>query len=322
MKRRDVIILLAAVLATPCAARAQPPPRRARLGYVWVGARGSEHSTLDGLRQGLTELGYVEGRHFVIEDRYADSQAERIPLIVTELLRSGVDLLLAPGNVVVRAAMQETAAIPIIATAPDLLASSFVASLPHPGGNVTGISLTAGAAIAEKWLELAKEMVPDLRAIAMLGNSGIAYADSARKAAAALKTELLYFGARNDEELNRALAAIESAQVGALILESDPWLVSKRAQIIGFAARRRLPAIYGNQDYMPDGGLLAYATNIREVWRRLATYVDKILNGSRPNDLPVEQATRFELIINLKTATALGLEIPGSLLARADEVIE
>jgi putative tryptophan/tyrosine transport system substrate-binding protein len=137
-----------------------------------------------------------------------------------------------------------------------------------------------------------------------------------------LKTELLYFGARNDEELNRALAAIESAQVGALILESDPWLVSKRAQIIGFAARRRLPAIYGNQDYMPDGGLLAYATNIREVWRRLATYVDKILNGSRPNDLPVEQATRFELIINLKTATALGLEIPGSLLARADEVIE
>lgn len=322
MRRRDVITLLAAVLATPCVARAQPPPRRARLGYVWVGAEGSEHSTLDGLRQGLTELGYVEGRHFVIEDRYADSQAERIPLIVTELLRSGVDLLLAPGNVIVRAAMQETTAVPIIATAPDLLASSFVASLPHPGGNVTGISLTAGAAIAEKWLELAKEIVPHLTAIAMLGNSGIAYADSARRAAAALKIELLYFGARNDEELNRALAAIETTQVGALILESDPWLVSKRGQIIGFAARRRLPAIYGNQDYMPDGGLLAYATNIREVWRRLATYVDKILNGARPNDLPVEQATRFELIINLKTAKALGIEMPGSLLARADEVIE
>lgn len=322
MRRRDVITLLAAVLATPCVARAQPPPRRARLGYVWVGAEGSEHSTLDGLRQGLTELGYVEGRHFVIEDRYADSQAERIPLIVTELLRSGVDLLLAPGNVIVRAAMQETTAVPIIATAPDLLASSFVASLPHPGGNVTGISLTAGAAIAEKWLELAKEIVPHLTAIAMLGNSGIAYADSARRAAAALKIELLYFGARNDEELNRALAAIETTQVGALILESDPWLVSKRGQIIGFAARRRLPAIYGNQDYMPDGGLLAYATNIREVWRRLATYVDKILNGARPNDLPVEQATRFELIINLKSAKALGLAVPDSLLARADAVIE
>jgi len=322
MKRRDVITLLAAVLATPYAARAQPPLRQARLGYVWIGARGSEHSTLDGLRQGLAELGYVEGRHFFVDDRYADSQAERIPLIVTELLRSGVDLLLAPGNVIVRAAMQETTTVPIIATAPDLLASSFVASLPHPGGNVTGISLTAGAAIAEKWLELAKELVPHLKAIAMLGNSGLAYADSARKAAAALKTELLYFGARNDEELNRALAAIEAAQVGALILESDPWLVSKRAQIIGFAARRQLPAIFGNQDYMPDGGLLAYATNIREVWRRLATYVDKVLNGARPNDLPVEQATRFELIVNLKTAKALDLEIPGSLLARADEVIE
>src|SRR5262249_43120162 len=145
------------------------------------------------------------------------SQAERISLIVAELLRSGVDLLLAPGNVIVRAAMQETTAVPIIATAPDLLASSFVASLPHPGGNVTGISLTAGAAIAEKWLELAKEIVPNLTAIAYLGNSGIAYADTARKAAAALKIELLYFGARNEEELNRALAAIETAQVGALI---------------------------------------------------------------------------------------------------------
>jgi putative tryptophan/tyrosine transport system substrate-binding protein len=322
VNRRDVITLLAVVLATPCALRAQPPPRRARLGYVWIGAEGSEHSTLDGLRQGLTELGYAEGRHFVIEDRYADSRAERVPLIVTELVRSGVDLLLAPGNVVVRAAMQETVAVPIIATAPDLLASSFVASLPHPGGNVTGISLTAGAAIAEKWLELAKEIVPNLTAVAMLGNSGIAYADSAHRAAAALKTELLYFGARNDEELDRALVAIEAAQVGALILESDPWLVSKRAEIIGFAARSRLPAIYGNPDYMPDGGLLAYATNIREVWRRLATYVDKILNGARPNDLPVEQATRFELIINLKTAKALGLEIPGTLLARSDEVIE
>ncbi|HEV2547965.1 MAG TPA: ABC transporter substrate-binding protein [Stellaceae bacterium] len=322
MRRRDVITLLAAVLATPCAARAQPPPRRARLGYVWIGAAGSEHSTLDGLRQGLAELSYVEGRHFVIEDRYADSQPERIPVIVTDLLRSGVDLFLAPGNVVVQAAMQQTAAVPIVATAPDLFASGFVASLAHPGGNVTGISLAAGAAIAEKWLELAKEIVPHLTAIAWLGNSGIAYADSARRAASTLKTELLYFGARNDEELNRALAAIEMAQVGALILESDPWLVSKRAEIIGFAARRRLPAIYGNPDYMPSGGLLAYATNIREAWRRLATYVDKILNGARPNDLPVEQATRFELIINLKTAKALDLEIPGSLLARADEVIE
>jgi len=320
MRRREFALGFGAAVATPMLADRRAKP--ARLGYIWIGAKGSEHSTLDGLRRGLRELDCTEGVDFVIVDRYADSEGNRLAGLVAELVRLNVDLILSPGNQVTRAAMQGTSTIPILATAPDLVASGFVASLAHPGGNVTGISLTAGAALAQKWLELVKEIRPNVTEVAVLSNSGSTYVERLREAASALGMRMRDFVAGDADEIDRALLAIASAKPGALIVESDPMLVSNRGKIVAFAARNRLPTVYGNPDYMPDGGLIAYATSIREVWRRLATYVHRVLNGARPSDLPVEQPTRFELIINLKTAKTLDLTIPPSLLTRADEVIE
>jgi putative ABC transport system substrate-binding protein len=324
--RRELIALLAGAVATwPRGAGAQQPRKPARLGYIWIGSKGSEHSTLDGIRQGLGELGYAEGRDFMLEDRYADSQPERLPAIVAELLRLKVDLFLSPGNPVTRAVMQGTSTIPIIATTPDLLASGFVASLARPGGNVTGISLTAGATLSEKWLEILKETFPNVTKVAVLSNltlASSAYLDQIRMAASVLGVQPQFFAAQDPVELDRALAAMTAMMPDGLVVESDATLVSNRAKIIAFAAQYRLPAVYGNLDYIPDGGLMAYYTSIVDAWRRLASYVDKVLKGVKPSDLPVQQATRFELLINLKTAQALGLTIPPMILIRADNVIE
>jgi putative ABC transport system substrate-binding protein len=325
LRRREFITLLGGAAAWPLTARAQTPPKPARLGYIWIGSKGSEHSTLDGIRQGLHELGYAEGRDFILEDRYADSQPERLPAIVAELLRLKVDIFLSPGNPVTRAAMQATSTIPIIATTPDLLESGFVASLARPGGNVTGISLTAGATLSEKWLELLKETFPNVTKVAVLSNltsASSAYLDRMRTVASVLGVQPQYFAAQNPAELDRALAEITVMMPDGLVVESDATLVSNRTKIIAFAAQHRLPTVYGNLDYIPDGGLMAYYTSIVDAWRRLASYVDKVLQGIKPSDLPVQQATKFELLINLKTAQALGLTIPPMILIRADEVIE
>jgi putative ABC transport system substrate-binding protein len=232
---------------------------------------------------------------------------------------------LSPGNAVTRAATEATSSIPIIARTPDLLASGFVSSLARPGGNVTGISLTAGAELSEKWLELIKEAFPKVASVAVLTNlhsASAAYLDRIRAAASALGVQPTHFQARDQEELERALVAIAAMRPDGLVVESDPGLVSNRSKIIAFAASHRLPTVYGNLDYVPDGGLMGYFTSIVDTWRRLATYVDKVLKGAKPADLPVEQPTKFELVINLKTAKALGLTVPPPLLARADQVIE
>jgi putative ABC transport system substrate-binding protein len=325
LRRREFITLLGGAAAWPLTARAQTPPKPARLGYIWIGSKGSEHSTLDGIRQGLHELGYAEGRDFILEDRYADSQPERLPAIVAELLRLKVDIFLSPGNPVTRAAMQATSTIPIIATTPDLLESGFVASLARPGGNVTGISLTAGATLSEKWLELLKETFPNVTKVAVLSNltsASSAYLDRMRMVASVLGVQPQYFAAQDPAELDRALAEITVMMPDGLVVESDATLVSNRTKIIAFAAQHRLPTVYGNLDYIPDGGLMAYYTSIVDAWRRLASYVDKVLKGIKPSDLPVQQATKFELLVNLKTAQALGLTIPPMILIRADKVIE
>jgi putative tryptophan/tyrosine transport system substrate-binding protein len=325
VRRREFIGFVGGAAAWSVAAHAQLRERPARLGYVWIGARGSERSTLDGVRQGLRELGYVEGREFTFEERYADSHPDRVPELLAELLQLRVDLILSPGNVITRAAKQATSTVPILATAPDLLASGFIESLSRPGGNITGISLTAGAALSEKWLELMKEAFPRVTSIAVLTNlhlASSAYSDRIRVAAAALGVQPKHFQAQDAEELDRALASIASMRADGLVVESDPGLISNRAKIIEFAALHRLPTVYGNLDYIPDGGLMAYFTSIVDTWRRLAVYVDKILKGATAADLPVEQASKFELQINLKTARTLGLTIPPTILARADQVIE
>ena len=323
MRRREFIGLLGGAAATwPLAARAQQVTKPARLGYIWIGAKDSEHSTRDGLRQGLRDLGYLEGRDYVLEERYAESQPERLRGIIAELLQLKVALFLSPGVQVTRALIAGTSTIPIIATTPDLLASGFVSSLARPGGNVTGISLTAGPTLSEKWLDILKETFPSVVTVAILTASGVVYLDRIQAAAAMLGLRVRYFTAQDPREIDRALSDIAAMRPDGLIVESDANLVSNRAKIIGFVARNRLPTVYGNLDYIPDGGVMAYFTSIFETWRRLATYVDRVLKGANPGDLPVEQAVKFELVINLKAAKAMGLSISESMLLRADKVIE
>jgi putative ABC transport system substrate-binding protein len=322
MKRRAFIALLAVLAICPLGAAAQDISKPVRLGYIWIGPKDSEHSTRDGFRQGMRDLGYVEGRDYVLEERYADSQPERVPGIIAELLQLKVALFLSPGVQVTEALMAATSTIPIIATTPDLLASGFVTSLARPGGNVTGMSLTAGPTLSEKWLEILKETFPSVRAVAMLTASGTIYHDRIRAAAEMLGLNVRYFPAQDPQEIDRALADIAAMAPDGLIVESDANLVSNRAKILDFVARHRLPTVYGNLDYIPDGGVMAYFTSIFETWRRLATYVDRVLKGAKPGDLPVEQAVKFELVINLKAAKTIGLPISESMLLRADRVIE
>jgi putative ABC transport system substrate-binding protein len=323
MRRREFIGLLGGTAATwPLAVRAQQVIKPARLGYIWIGAKDTEHSTRDGLRQGLRDLGYVDGRDYVLEERYADSVPERLPGIIVELQQLGVALFLSPGVQVTRALIAQTSTTPIIATTPDLLASGFVSNLTRPGGNVTGMSLTAGPTLGEKWLEILKETFPGIATVAILTASGVVYLDRIQAVAATLGLQVRYFTAQDPTEIDRALSEIAAMRPDGLIVESDANLVSNRTKIIDFVARHRLPTLYGNLDYIPDGGVMAYFTSIFETWRRLATYVDRVLKGANPGDLPVEQAVKFELVINLKAAKAIGLTISESMLLRADKVIE
>jgi putative ABC transport system substrate-binding protein len=270
----------------------------------------------------LRDLGYVEGRDYVLEERYADSQPDRLPQIVSELIRLNVALFLSPGVQVTRALVVGTSTIPIIATTPDLLSSGFVTSLARPGGNVTGMSLTAGPTLSEKWLEILKETFPTVRKVAILTASGVVYLDRIQAAVAMLGLDVRYFTAGDPQQIDGALSEIAAMGPDGLVVESDANLVSNRAKIIDFVARHRLPALYGNLDYIPDGGVMAYFTSIFDTWRRLATYVDRVLKGALPGDLPVEQGVKFELVVNLKAANAIGLSIPESMLLRADKVIE
>jgi len=323
MRRREFVGLLGGMATTwSYAVRAQQVIRPARLGYIWIGAKDSEYSTRDGLRQGLRDLGYVDGRDYVLEERYADSVPERLPGIIAELQQLQVALFLSPGVQVTRALIAHTSTIPIIATAPDLLASGFVSSLTRPGGNVTGMSLTAGPTLGEKWLEILKETFPGIATVAILTASGDIYLDRIQAVAATLGLRVRYFTAQDPEEIDRALSDISAMRPDGLIVESDANLVSNRTKIIEFVARYRLPTVYGNLDYIPDGGVMAYFTSIFGTWRRLATYVDRVLKGANPGDLPIEQAVRFELVVNLRAAKAIGLTISESMLLRADKVIE
>jgi putative tryptophan/tyrosine transport system substrate-binding protein len=325
MKRRGFITLVGGAVAASSTSLRGQETSPARLGYVWIGSKGSEHSTRDGMRQGLRDLGYVEGRDFILEERYADSRLDRLPEIVAELVGLRVSLILCAGNQVTRAAMEGTSTIPIVATTPDLLESHFVASLARPGGNVTGMSLTAGTTLSEKWLEILKETFPNVVSVAVLASTtsaSSAYVDRVRSAANSLGIKPRYFTTGDADGVDRALRAIAEMKPDGLIVESDALLVSNRSRIIAFAAEQRLPAVYGNLDYMPDGGLMAYYTSIFDTWVQLARYVGRILKGAKPAELPVQQATKFELIINLKTAKAAGFAIPEAILLRADKVIE
>src|ERR1700722_15324375 len=324
MKRREFVSLLGgATAARPLAAQAQTRATLSHLGYLWLGSADEEDSTKQGLRQGLRDLGYVEGRDIIIEYRYADGHEERLATLVGELVAAKVDVILSPGSVVTRVVKQATTTIPVVSTTGDPVGAGFIQSLGRAGSNITGLSLNGGPDVAQKYFELLHEIAPDASRIAVIwSNTQSLVMPVMRKVTAGLGITLVSHQVRSPSDLSMAFDAVVTERSDAMIVDGDPLLVSHRRNIVEFARARRLPAVYALRDFADVGGLVAYGASIFEIWRRAASYVDRILKGAKPADLPVEQPTAFELVLNLKTARALGLAIPPIILARADEVIE
>jgi len=323
-RRRLMASLLAcAALARPLAARAQQPALP-RVGYVSIGARNGTDVSIAGLRQGLSDRGYEIGGDLILEERYADGNAARIPALIAELLALKIDVLVTVGTPASLAAQRATATVPIVSMSGDPVGSKLVASLAHPGGNITGLSLLSGDYSA-KWLALLKEAAPNVRRVAAMTNpENPVMAVEIRhmqQTAPALGVELTVFAVR-PAELEADLAQLAAADVDGLIVTDDPFLELSTPRLVALTAEKRLPALYGWSTAVKLGGLMSYSADFFAMWRRAAGYVDRILKGARPADLPVEQTTEVSLKINLKTAKALGLTIPSLLLGSADEVIE
>ncbi|QOZ12566.1 ABC transporter substrate-binding protein [Bradyrhizobium sp. CCBAU 51765] len=324
MKRRDFVTLLsAAVVALPLAAHAQQPAVP-RVGYVWSGARGTDVYYQTGFRQGLADLGYVVGRNLLLEERYADGKPERVPALIAELLKLNVDVLVTPGTPTSQAAQRATSTVPIVCMSGDPVRAGLVASLARPGGNITGLSQFSGD-YGVKWLELLKEAAPKMRRVAVLWNpdnpTTANQVELMQNAASGLGLELTALSVRL-AEIENSFTALEGSGLDGVVVTDDPSLIPLVPRLIALTAERRLPTIYPFRDSAQRGGLMSYSANLFKLWRRAAAYVDRILKGARPAELPVEQTTEVTLNINLKTAKALGLDIPMTLLARADEVIE
>ena len=327
VQRRQFLIAAGALLAAPLAAEAQQTAKIARLG--WLGDRPAAGPRLEGFFKGLRDLDYVEGRNLMIEYRYAEGKPERYPALAAELVALKVDVIVSANTLGTLAAKQATKTIPIVfATAGDPVASGLVTSLARPGGNVTGSS-TLSPELVGKRLEQLKQVVPGVTRVAILWQPGAVpeltekdVLKAADVAARALGVRPQFVEARGPADFDRAFSDMTGARAGALTVMGTPMFFTERRRLVDLAAKNRLPAAYGSRDYVDAGGLMAYGPNVADSLRRAASYVDKILKGAKPGDLPVEQPTKFELVINLKTAKTLGLTIPPSLLQRADEVID
>jgi ABC-type uncharacterized transport system substrate-binding protein len=326
--RRAFLGTLAGGLLTgPRAAAGQPAGKVYRVGYLTAGSATANPGVLDAFRQGLRELGWVEGQNIIMEYRSAEGRFDRLPDLAAELVRLKVDVIVAAPTPAALAARKATGSVPIVGvslTSPVEL--GLIASLARPGGNITGVSYSVGADIFGKDLELLKEVVPKVRRVAVLSNpdgpSQPLTISNINAAARSLGLQLQLVGARGPGDFDGAFAAMAKERAGALFVVTDPVFIPHRAQIVNLAAKNRLPSIFTQRADVEAGGLISYGPNFADMYRRAATYVDKILRGAKPADLPVEQPTKFELVINLKTAKALGLTIPQSLLGRADEVIQ
>lgn len=326
-RRRIVLALLAGALAAPLASFAQQPQGTVpRIGFLISETLSSQARRVEALRSGLRDLGYVEGKSIAIEVRSADGRYDRLPELAAELTRLKVDVLVAFGIKAVVAAKHATTTIPIVvpATASDLVAMGLISSLARPGGNITG-SAMFGPETAAKQVELFKEAVPRITRVAVLLNPANAargvILQSMRATANSLKLELQPFEVRTPKEFGRTFSAMKRGRVDALAVSQDTLFGSNASEIADGAARQRLPST-GNKEFAEAGGLIGYGANNAELYRRGAYFVDRILKGTKPADLPVEGPTRFELVVNMKTAKALGIKIPQSILIRADKVIE
>jgi len=324
-RRRQFLLATGAIISASSNLLAQQPPVRiARLGFLGMPAASGWSKMVDALRAGLREYGYVEGRNLVIEFRWAEGQYDRLPGFANELVRLKVDVIVTHATAGVRAAKEATTTIPIvIAATGDAVASGLVASLARPGGNITGSSFL-GPDIAAKRLDLIKETLPRIKRVALLYNPGIGSlhaVEAVKRAAVSRNLEVHEAGVRGPDAFESAFSRMTSSQVDAVLVNEDPMLVSNAKLITEMAAKTRLPTI-GYAQIAETGGLMAFGASIIEMHRRAAYFVDRILRGAKPGDLPVEQPTKFELTVNLKTAKALGITIPQSVLARADKVIQ
>jgi putative ABC transport system substrate-binding protein len=328
VERRDFLITAGALLAAPFAAEAQQPAKIARIGFLAVDLAANPRSR-EPFREGLRDLGYVEGRNVVIEYRDAEGKFERLPALAAELVALKVDVIFAPTVLASLAAKQASKTLPIVFTGvADPVTDGLVTSLARPGGNVTGLSNLAPELVGKR-LELLREAVPTVSRVGVLwqpGGGGERTDKDMMKrvdlAARALGVQLQFVDARGPADLDRAFSDITRARADALIVLPYIMFFYERKRLVDLAAKNRLPAVYSSRQHVDDGGLMAYGANLADLTRRASTYVDKILKGAKPADLPVEQPTKFELVINLKTAKDLGLTIPPSLLARADDLIQ
>jgi ABC-type uncharacterized transport system substrate-binding protein len=323
MRTKIISFLLATLLLVSThLVEAQQPKKVPRIGYQGA---GSNDENEEAFRQGLRELGYVEGQNIVIEWRFAEGKPDQVPRNAAELVRLKVDVIVTGGPTDTRATKGATSTIPIVMTnESDPVGTGLVASLAQPGGNITGLA-TLSAELDGKRLELLKETLPRLSHVVAFQGPGTQRSAVTLKetevVARSLELKLQFQEVKEPDDLNRAMEAITKAHIGALIVTGGPFGSANRKRIVEFAAKSRLPAIYYRREFVEDGGLMSYATNRNDLARRAAVFVDKILKGTKPADLPVEQPTKFELVINLKTAKQIGLTIPPNVLARADRVI-
>jgi putative ABC transport system substrate-binding protein len=324
MKRREMILLLGGAMIAARALRAQQKAMPV-IGYLGIASPVPAAPFLAAFRQGLSETGYVEGQNLAIEYRGAEGRYDRLPALAAELVGRKVDVIVAQADVSALAAKSATSTIPIVFVAGDPVAVGLVASLARPGANLTGVSIMTIELIPKRF-ELLSELVPQAKSIALLVNPNNAFAErviqDAHETAQAKGLQLHILKAGAEGEFQTAFASLVQAQAGALLVSPDSFFISRREELVALAARSAVPAIYEWREFTAAGGLISYGTSLIGIYRQVGIYAGKILSGAKPVDLPVQQPTTFELVVNLKTAKALGLTVPQSILARADEVIE
>ena len=326
MKRKITGLTLSALLFALCVpVWAQQPAKVPRIGYLTQASASVIASRIEAFRQGLRDLGYVEGKNIIIEWRSAEEKFDRLPELAAELVRLKVDVIVSPGPGVTRPLKEATSTIPIVmAQDTDPVGSGFVASLARPGGNITGLASLAPE-VGGKQLEFLKEISPKISRVAVIGNSTTpGDAQAIRETvltAGSFEVYLRYLDVLDPKDIGTAFRTAAKGRADALLVLGNPILNNHRKQVVELAVKHRLPATYTRPEYIDAGGLMYYGTNYNDLFRRAATYVDKILKGAKPADLPVEQPKKFELIVNLKAAKQIGLTIPPNVLARADKVI-
>jgi putative ABC transport system substrate-binding protein len=328
MRKTVIGFTLCAMLFALCvSAEAQQAKKVTRIGFISPSSSATAAANLEAFRQGLRGQGYVEGENIAIEIRWAEGSAERLPHLVAELIQLKVDVMVVGGAAGALAAKNARTTTPIVfAAVTDPLGYGLIESLARPGGNITGVALALGEGFSGKWVELLNEAVPKVGRVAVLRNPAHPLAEvflrETQTAGRALGVRLAFLEARDPSQLGSALSRIEKERAGALIVTPSPFFTSQRTLIVDFVARRHLPSMFFAKEFVDAGGLMSYGPSFPDSYRRAAIYVDKILKGTNPADLPVEQPMKFEFVINLKTAKQIGLTIPPNLLARADKVFK